>query len=467
MDNTAFQECFVPEDVLQILLSASNSSTLIDSLETLIQVCRTADGRADLASKSILPSVVQLIQSLPYPSGRHLLTLSLKLLRNLCAGEVSNQNSFLEQSGVAIISNVLNSANLSLEPDSGIIRMGLQVLANVSLAGERHQHAIWQQLFPKEFLALARVQSREACDPLCMVIFACCDGSPELFEKLCGDGGITIMKEIVRTTAAVGFGEDWFKLLLSRICLEGPYFSSLFSNLGFVSTTENVEDTEFREDLFSSEQAFLLRIISDILNERLREITVSSDFALCVFGIFKKSVGVLNCVTRGQSGLPTSSSMIDVLGYSLTILRDVCAQKTLRGFQEDLGDAVDVLLSHGLIELILCLLRDLEPPAIIRKAIKQVIGNCSYQRKPVQDEIRQKDGILLLLQQCGLDEDNPFLKEWGIWCVRNLLEGNEDNKRLVTELELQGSVDAPEIAGLGLRVEVNPKTGRPKLVNIS
>lgn len=291
----------------------------------------------------------------------------------------------------------------------------------------------------------------------------------------------------------VGFGEDWFKLLLSRICLEGPYFASLFSNLGFVSTTENVEDIEFREDLFSSEQAFLLRIISDILNERLREITVSSDFALCVFGIFKKSVGVLNCVTRGQSGLPTGSSMIDVLGYSLTILRDVCAQKTLRGFQEDLGDAVDVLLSHGLIELILCLLRDLEPPAIIRKAIKQgedqdgtnsgsskpcpykgfrrdivaVIGNCSYQRKPVQDEIRQKDGILLLLQQCGLDEDNPFLKEWGIWCVRNLLEGNEDNKRLVTELELQGSVDAPEIAGLGLRVEVNPKTGRPKLVNVS
>ncbi|KAL6290129.1 hypothetical protein ACE6H2_007639 [Prunus campanulata] len=493
MDNTALQECFVPEDVLQILLSASNSSTLIDSLETLIQVCRTADGRADLASKSILPSVVQLIQSLPYPSGRHLLTLSLKLLRNLCAGEVSNQNSFLEQSGVAIISNVLNSANFSLEPDSGIIRMGLQVLANVSLAGEQHQHAIWQQLFPIEFLALARVQSREACDPLCMVIFACCDGSPELFEKLCGVGGITIMKEIVRTTAAVGFGEDWFKLLLSRICLEGPYFSSLFSNLGFVSTTENVEDTEFRVDLFSSEQAFFLRIISDILNERLREITVSSGFALCVFGIFKKSVGVLNCVTRGQSGLPTGSSMIDVLGYSLTILRDVCAQKTLRGFQEDLGDAVDVLPSHGLIELILCLLRDLEPPAIIRKAIKQgegqdgtnsgsskpcpykgfrrdivaVIGNCSYQRKPVQDEIRQKDGILLLLQQCGLDEDNPFLKEWGIWCVRNLLEGNEDNKRLVTELELQGSVDAPEIAGLGLRVEVNPKTGRPKLVNVS
>ncbi|CAN6678426.1 unnamed protein product [Malus baccata var. baccata] len=492
MDNTALQECSVPEDVLRKFLSVGNSSTLVNSLENLIQVCRTADGRAGLASKDILPCVILLIQSLPYPSGCHLLTLCLKLLRNLCAGEIANQDSFIERNGVAIILNVLNSASLSSEPDTGIVRLGLQVLANVSLAGQRHQCAIWQQLFPKEFVAIARVQSRETCDPLCMVIYACCDGSPELFAQLCSDRGITIVKQIVNTFAAVGFGEDWYKLILSRTCLEGPHFQSLFSNLGFVGATENGEDTEFREDVFSTEQAFFLRNISDILNERLQEITVPSDFVLCVFGIFKKSVGILNYATRGKSGLPTGSIMIDVLGYSLTILRDVCAQKSVRGSNEDLGDAVDVLLSHGLIELLLCLLRDLEPTSVMRKAIKQgeeqdgpkpsslkpcpykgfrrdivaVIGNCTYKRKRVQDEIRHKDGILLLLQQCGLDDDNPYLREWGIWCVRNLFEGNEENERVVAELELQGAVDTPEIAQLGLRVEVNPETRRPKLVNI-
>ena len=39
--------------------------------------------------------------------------------------------------------------------------------------------------------------------------------------------------------------------------------------------------------------------------------------------------------------------------------------------------------------------------------------------------------------------------------------------RLVAELELQGSVDVPEIAGLGLRLEVDEKTRRAKLVNVS
>ncbi|RXH73502.1 hypothetical protein DVH24_016324 [Malus domestica] len=56
-----------------------NSSTLVNSLENLRRVCRTVDGCASLASKDILPSVILLIQSLPYPSGCHLLTLRLRI----------------------------------------------------------------------------------------------------------------------------------------------------------------------------------------------------------------------------------------------------------------------------------------------------------------------------------------------------------------------------------------------------
>ncbi|KAM1262417.1 hypothetical protein ACFX13_028231 [Malus domestica] len=411
MDNTALQEWSVPEDVLRTFLSVGNSSTLVNSLENLIQVCRTADGRAGLASKDILPSVIQLVQSLPYPSGCHLLTLCLKLLRNLCAGEIANQDSFIERNGVSIILNVLNSASLSSEPDTVI------------------------RLFPKEFAAIVRVQSRETSDPLCMVVYACCNGSPELFAQLCGDRGITILKKIVKTTAA-----------------------------GFFGATENGEDTEFREDVFSTEQAFFLRNIYDILNERLQEITVPSDFVLCVFGIFKKSVGILNYAAKGKSGLPTCSIMIDVLGFSLTILRDVCAQKFVRGSNEDLGDAVDVLLSHGLIEFLLCLIRDLEPTSVMRKAIKQ--GEDQDGPKPSSLKPCPYKGFRRDIVACGLDDDNPYLREGGIWCVRNLFEGNEENERVVAELEIQRAVDTPEIAQFGLRVEVNPETRRPKLVNI-
>lgn len=293
---------------------------------------------------------------------------------------------------------------------------------------------------------------------------------------------------------AVGFGEDWFKLLLSRICLEGPHFPSLFSKLFHVDATMKGKEVVVGNDNFSTEQAFLLKILSEILDERIRDVIVGNDFALCVLAILKRSFGVVSCSTRVKSGIPTGFTDIDVLGYSLAILRDVCALEGLRASEEEAVDVVDFLVSSGLIEFFLGLLRDLEPPTIIRKAIKQsenqegtnsssslkpcpyrgfrrdivaVIGNCTYGRKHVQDEIRQKNGILLLLQQCVADEENPFLRERGIWAVRNLLEGNAENQRSVAELELQGSVEVPELANIGLKVEVDPQTGRAKLLNIS
>ncbi|KAG4992858.1 hypothetical protein JHK87_026315 [Glycine soja] len=448
---TAFLEHPISDDILQLLFEVSNSSNLEKSLEILIQNAKSDSGRLELASKKILPAVLNIVHSLTHASHHHqrnhILSLSFKLLRNLCAGEAANQDSFLELNGVAVVCSVLRSEAASSGPDHGLVRWGLQVLANVSLAGKQHQCAVWEELCLDGFVSLARLGTKETCDPLCMVIYTCCDGNPEWFKRLSSEDGRLVMAEIVRTASS--------------------------------------------DDHFSFEQAFLLRILSEILNERLKDVTVSKDVALFVFGIFKKSIGVLEHATRGKSGLPSGFVGVDVLGYSLTILRDVCAQDGVRGNTEDSNDVVDVLLSYGLIVLLLCLLGALEPPAIIRKGLKRcekedgascslkpcpykgfrrdivaLIGNCVYRRKHAQDEIRHRNGILLLLQQCVTDEDNPFLREWGIWSVRNMLEGNNENQKVVAELEIQGSADVPEITSLGLRVEVDQRTRRAKLVNI-
>lgn len=493
MDDASSLYISLPEDVLQPLLTTSNSSSLKDALEILIESSKTTVGRSDLASKNILPEVLQLTQSISHSSGCHYLLLSLKLLRNLCAGEITNQNLFIEQTGVGIVLRVLRSPGVNSDKDYGIIRIALQVLANVSLAGETHQRIIWHQFFPDEFATLAGVRRQETCDPLCMVIYACCDGSPGLFKELCGEKGLAIMAEIVCTAASVGFKEDWFKLLVSRTCVEEIQFPQLFSKLSQVGASGNCEDSNSREGTFSSEQAFLLKIVSEIVNERIEEIIIANDFALCVLEIFRKSIGFVDFYARGAPSLPASSSAINVLGYTLSILRDICAWGDPGGSDsENRADLVDSLQSHGLIEMFLSLLRDLEPPAIIRKAMRQsenqegtgansaktcpyigfrkdlvaVIGNCAYRRKHIQDEIRERDGNLLLLQQCVTDEDNPFLREWGIWCVRNLLEGNAENQKVVADLELQGSINVPELNGLGLKVEVDQSTRRAKLVNV-
>ncbi|XP_004492673.1 uncharacterized protein [Cicer arietinum] len=462
----------------------------LSDLENLIHTSKSDSGRSNLASKRVLPAVLNILNSQTLPLDHNLLSLCFKLLRNLCAGEFENQNLFLEFDGVVVVSSILMSEAGSLRPDHMLVRWGLQVLANVCLAGKQHQKAIWEEIFPLGFVSLARLGTKEICDPLCMVIYTCCDGNHECFGELCSDSGLPVVAEIVKTASSASFGEDWIKLLLSRICLEESQLPMLFPKLRFMDIPEG-EDIDSKDYQFSFEQAFLLQILSEILNERLRDVVVSKDVALFVYGVFKKSVGVLEHAVRGKSGLPSGSVAVDALGYSLTILRDICAHDSVRGNPEDTNDVVDVLLSQDIIELLLILLGDLEPPAIIRKGIKQsenqegascsskpcpykgfrrdivsLIGNCVYRRKHAQDEIRGRNGILLLLQQCVTDEDNPFLREWGIWSVRNMLEGNEENQKVVSELQLQGSADVPQISALGLRIEVDQKTRRAKLVNV-
>lgn len=483
MDDAKLSKLSIPQDILQSLFIASNSSTLEIALERLIKIARETDGRTQLASKNILTIVLQLCQCVSDPSCRHILLLSLKLLRNLCAGEMINQNSFIEQSGVGIVNSIIVSANRS-SSDFEMVRIGLQILGNVSLAGKEHQHAVWHDLFMPDIVEISQIRQRGTCDPLCMILYTCLEVNLEFLSDICSDKGLPVLIEIIRTASAVGSGEDWFELLLSKICLEESYLSPLFSKLSLC------DDSMLKSDLFGPEQAFLLSSLSKILNEQISDISIFNDFALSVLGIFKKAAGVVDFTSRGRSGLPTGFPNIDVFGYSLTILRDICACDLNEGKSVD---AVESLLSTGFLELLLDLLCDLEPPAIIRKAVRHgkldegtssdsgkccpykgfrrdlvaVVGNCAYRRKHVQDWIRENNKLMVLLQQCVTDDDNPFLREWGIWSMRNLLEGNEENQRKVSELEVRGSVDMPELAGLGLKVEVDPKTQRAKLVNVS
>jgi len=208
MGDTTFLEHPISEDTLQLLFQASNSCNLEKSLEILIQNAKSDSGRLELASKRILPAVLNIVQSLAQASYHHhhhhnqTLSLCFKLLRNLCAGEATNQVSFIELNGVSVVWSVLRSEVNSSGPDHGLVRWALQVLANVSLLGIQHQRAIWEELYPIGFASLARLRTKETCDPLCMLIYTCCDGNPEWIKKLSSDDGWPIMAEIVRTTSS-------------------------------------------------------------------------------------------------------------------------------------------------------------------------------------------------------------------------------------------------------------------------
>lgn len=97
---------------------------------------------------------------------------------------------------------------------------------------------------------------------------------------------------------AVGLREDWLKLLLSKICIEGSYFSSIFFKLHSHPCVKNNDIVTHLAYQFVSEQAHLLSILSEILNEQLEHIVVSHVFALSIFGILKSAAVVVDFSNR-------------------------------------------------------------------------------------------------------------------------------------------------------------------------
>ncbi|TPX42340.1 hypothetical protein SeMB42_g01677 [Synchytrium endobioticum] len=84
-----------------------------------------------------------------------------------------------------------------------------------------------------------------------------------------------------------------------------------------------------------------------------------------------------------------------------------------------------------------------------------VLGNLCAGSREAQDEIRRLGGVPLILSQAHIDDCNPFLREYTILAIRNLLEKNVENQRIVASLEARQVVDQDALSGTGLQAERN------------
>ncbi len=62
------------------------------------------------------------------------------------------------------------------------------------------------------------------------------------------------------------------------------------------------------------------------------------------------------------------------------------------------------------------------------------------------------------------DDENPLVREYGLWAVRNLCEGNDAIQESISSLRAHSTVDSPELQQIGMKIELDGKTGKPKMV---
>ncbi|ODQ53900.1 hypothetical protein SAICODRAFT_34512 [Saitoella complicata NRRL Y-17804] len=88
--------------------------------------------------------------------------------------------------------------------------------------------------------------------------------------------------------------------------------------------------------------------------------------------------------------------------------------------------------------------------AFVKRDTVRLLSTLCYKSRFVQDEVRRLHGIELVLSQCNVDDDNPYLREHAVLCVRNLLEENTDNQALVAEMEAIKVMPSEALEGTGI-----------------
>uniref|UniRef100_A0A670XU45 Ataxin-10 n=1 Tax=Pseudonaja textilis TaxID=8673 RepID=A0A670XU45_PSETE len=83
----------------------------------------------------------------------------------------------------------------------------------------------------------------------------------------------------------------------------------------------------------------------------------------------------------------------------------------------------------------------------------RLIGNLCYRNKGNQDKVYELNGIPLILDNCSIDDNNPFINQWAVYAIRNLTEENKKNQEFIARMEQQGPADNPVLESLGLKIE--------------
>lgn len=86
----------------------------------------------------------------------------------------------------------------------------------------------------------------------------------------------------------------------------------------------------------------------------------------------------------------------------------------------------------------------------------------------LKDALNACGGLNCVLSLCTTDFDNPFAREWALFCVRNACDGNEQIRSYIESMKPQDIIITDQsLIDAGLRVAIDSQTGKLKVTEIA
>uniref|UniRef100_A0A4W6FL71 Ataxin-10 n=1 Tax=Lates calcarifer TaxID=8187 RepID=A0A4W6FL71_LATCA len=382
-------------------------------------------------------------------------TLQLQLIaecfraqRNSCVQSTRNQSLLRIQHCICQI--VVNLIHINLFililPHLPALRCGIQFLGNLAVGNQMCKDNIWQLSFPNLLLQLLSVDDEKTVNYASMVFHTCLDEAKveELSEPQNIELALRVM-ELCRTQPDL----DWTVLIATQHFLKS---SALVENM--YSGMSHHDRVTLLELLFAQ-----------LREEDSEECGVPASVARFLASSFQEGCGAVLTLATGSASSDEALTVISLLDVLCEMTSDNRQFMFLQDHPDLLVTTVELLEQvHAIGKASKNIFSaaqnfsfsgdgDSSPVISFKAHLIRLIGNLCHSNTNNQNKVRELEGIPLILDNCNIDSNNPFISQWAIFTIRNLLEHNTQNQQLVAELERRGPADYSALRELGFLVE--------------
>ncbi|XP_036433407.1 ataxin-10 isoform X1 [Colossoma macropomum] len=374
--------------------------------------------------------------------------------RNACVQCPRNQCILRDQGciqlSLGILGKLLKLSSGTSDYLFDALRCGIQFLGNIAVGNQLCKADIWDHGFPHIFLDLLELSDEKAVAYTCMVLHTCLDeDKTEQLRTEPRPMNVALkVVELCRTLPDV----DWTVLIVTQ-----HFFRS-------AELTERMY-----AEMNDQERLTLLELILAQLGEGKEDSLIPLRTAQFLVSCFQHSCRVVLSLSSVSSDDDQKAlAVIMLLDILCEMTSDQRTFMTLQDHPDLLQTTVDLLKDVHLLgkasKNVFSAAQEFSTftrpgdasthPALSFKAhLIRLIGNLCHGHTANQDQVRELDGIALILDNCSIDSNNPFISQWAVFAIRNILEHNLENQKVVQGLRRQGVADDSMLREMGFRVE--------------
>uniref|UniRef100_A0A7M4E0I5 Ataxin-10 n=1 Tax=Crocodylus porosus TaxID=8502 RepID=A0A7M4E0I5_CROPO len=348
-----------------------------------------------------------------------------RCLRNACVRCAKNQHIIRNLQFIDVSVHLIQLLH-GLENEQELLltafRCSLQFLGNLAAGNGDSQNSIWKCAFPDLFLTCLNHHDVKIIAYCCMVLFTCLNSEKvrELLEQKNLNVALAVLK-VYRKQLESEWSITLLELIMAKVSEKNEVTSEELAGL--------LKQADFLASCFQEKCQTVLRLTSAAKNEDEEAlVTIRLLDVLCEMTSNNRQLEHL------QTCPGLLETAVDIL--QLTHLAGKQATNVFTATHSVTGEGE---ISH--------------PAVGFKSHLIRLIGNLCYKNKENQDKVYLLDGIPLILDNCSIDDNNPFVNQWAVYAIRNLTERNKRNQALIARMEQQGLADNSILENMGLEIE--------------